>query len=318
MAVPVHISGRPGQARSTMRVTLVHNPAAGAGAAPDGDALVRLCHEAGHDVHYQLANEEGWAEALERPADLVAAAGGDGTVGRVARRMVGKSMPMTALSLGTANNIARSLGLAEMAVPEQIARWPTARHIPVDAGTATGSWGRRVFIEGAGIGLFTALMAEHDQRPARRRPPAQVAVTSALTSLRDRLRHQRATRIQASLDGVDVSGEYLLFEVMNMQFVGPNLYLAPAGRPGDGLLDVVAVRRSQRRDFDDHLAAWEAGHLSPADLPTFRGTDLLIGPGRHVFHVDDWVAPVDARAADLTPPAIQVNVLPAAVEFLIP
>jgi len=301
-----------------MRVTLVHNPAAGAGTALDREELVRLCREAGHDVHYQPAGDERWAEALQRPSDLIVAAGGDGTVGRVARRLVGRGVPMTALSLGTANNIARSLGLLDLPVPEQIAGWRTARRTPVDAGTATGAWGRRVFIESVGIGLFTALMAEHRHRPSRRGPSAQAAVTSALASLRDHLRHQRAKRIEASVDGQDVSGEYLLFEAMNMQFVGPNLYLAPAGRPGDGVLDVVAIRRSQRRDFDEYLAAWEGGHLATPQLPTFQGRELQIRPGRHLVHMDDWLAPVEVRAADLTQPATQIRVLPAAVEFLIP
>jgi diacylglycerol kinase family enzyme len=301
-----------------MRVTLVHNPASGAGTAPDPETLVRLCREAGHHVFYQPVGEEGWSKALERPADLVVAAGGDGTVGRVARRMVGNRVPMTALSLGTANNIARSLGLVDIALPDQIAGWHAARRRAIDAGAATGGWGRRVFIEGAGIGLFTSLMAEHDRRGPRRPASAQGAVTTALGALRDHLRHQRAKPIHASLDGRDVSGEYLLFEVMNMQFVGPNLYLAPDGQPGDGLLDVVAVLRSQRRDFDDYLAAWEAGQLSPPRLPTFQGRDLRISPGRHLLHVDDWVAPVDARTPDLTQSAIALSVLPGAVGFLMP
>jgi diacylglycerol kinase family enzyme len=301
-----------------MQVTLVHNPKAGGGSAPDADELVRLGREAGHEVRYQSAKAGGWAEVLQAPADLVAAAGGDGTVGRVARRMIGRGVPMTAISLGTANNIARSLGLADLSIADQIAGWRTARRMPLDAGLAVGAWGRRFFIEGVGIGLFPSLIAEHRHQPTPRVADTQAVVTSAVTLLREFLRHQRAKRIHVTIDGTDISGEYLLFEIMNMPLVGPNLYLAPGGHPGDGLLDVVVVPRAQRQDFDAYLAEWEAGHLAPARLPTFRGRDLVIRAGRHALHIDDWLAPLDGTAADPTQPAVRVQVLPAALEFLVP
>ena len=51
--------------------------------------------------------------------------GGDGTVGRVTRRMVGRGVPITVLPSGTANNIARSLGLIERPFEELIRGWET-------------------------------------------------------------------------------------------------------------------------------------------------------------------------------------------------
>jgi len=301
-----------------MLVTLIHNPKAGDGKVPDAGALVELIRQAGHDVRYQSSKEEGWATALEAPTDLVTAAGGDGTVGRVARRMIGRGVAMTAISLGTANNICRSLGLTDLSIADQIAGWRTARRTPLDAGVAVGAWGRRYFIEGLGIGLFPSLMAKGRREGPRRTADAQASVMSAVTSLRDYLRDQRAKRVRATLDGADISGEYLLFEVMNMQFVGPNLYLAPGGRPDDGLFDVVVVRRAQRKALDAYLAEWEAGHLAPPHLPTVRGRQLLISGGRHPVHIDDRMAPFVSTAADLTQPAIEVTVLPKAVEFLVP
>lgn len=301
-----------------MRVTLVHNAAAGDDSAPDADALVRMITDAGHAVRYKAARDEDWTAALDEPADLVVAAGGDGTVGRVARRMVGRGRPMTAISLGTANNIARSLGLIGLPLQEQIAGWSAAQPAALDAGQADGIWGRRFFIEGLGIGLFASLMAEGDRKRHRGPQGAQRTVASAVGALREYLTLQRAKRIRATLDGEDISGEYVLFAVMNMQFVGPNLYLAPNGHPADGHFDIVMVRRAEREALSASLAEWEAGRLAAPTLPTRQGRVLVIGPGRHAVHIDDWLTPLDPRVADPTQARIEVQVRAGAVEFLLP
>src|SRR5258706_10465064 len=96
----------------TVRVTLIHNPKAGRGKASPG-ALKKLLRDAGHKLSYHSCKERGWKEALMEPTDLVVVAGGDGTVGRVARRLTGRGIPIALLPSGTANNIARTLGQIE-------------------------------------------------------------------------------------------------------------------------------------------------------------------------------------------------------------
>src|ERR1051326_989280 len=94
---------------SSVLITLIHNPTAGKKAS-DADDLKDLLRRAGHKVRYRSAKEPGWKKALGKRADLIVVAGGDGTVGRVVRRMPGHDVPVALLPSGTANNIARSLG----------------------------------------------------------------------------------------------------------------------------------------------------------------------------------------------------------------
>ena len=90
-----------------MRVTLIHNPGAGKAAmTPKGLRKLLAAHD--HEVRYQSAKEKGWKKALKKPADLVVIAGGDGTVGRVTRRMVGRGVPVALLPSGTARSSVRS------------------------------------------------------------------------------------------------------------------------------------------------------------------------------------------------------------------
>src|SRR6185295_14113308 len=101
-----------------VRVILLHNEGAGDDNQPDGKALRKLLRDAGHDVEYCDARDETWAAALEKPADVVAVAGGDGTVGRVAKKLIGRDIPVAPLPFGTANNISKTLGLTELSLKE--------------------------------------------------------------------------------------------------------------------------------------------------------------------------------------------------------
>lgn len=65
-----------------MRVTLIHNPGAGDHKQPSAGQIEALMKEAGYKILYQSTKEKGWHKALKKSADLVAVAGGDGTVGR--------------------------------------------------------------------------------------------------------------------------------------------------------------------------------------------------------------------------------------------
>jgi diacylglycerol kinase (ATP) len=80
--------------------------------------------------------------------------GGDGTVGKVATLLIGNRTPIAILPMGTANNIATTLGLTNRSVPDLIKGWTNARPVNFDAGLAKGPWGSQHFIEGFGIGLF--------------------------------------------------------------------------------------------------------------------------------------------------------------------
>ena len=89
-------------------------------------------------------------------------AGGDGTVGKVARRLIGSPTPIAILPLGTANNIANTLDVTGKSLKELIRSWETARCINFDAGVAKGPWGTESFVEGFGVGLFAETMTRLD------------------------------------------------------------------------------------------------------------------------------------------------------------
>ena len=135
-----------------MRITLMHNPKAGDAEYGRKELMAALA-KAGHHVIYQSTKKGDYKKALEKPTDLVLAAGGDGTVAKVACRLIDTGVPLSVLPLGTANNLARSLGF--VASPEEIiARLQGGKRRAFDIGVTRGPWGTRYFFEAMGGGLF--------------------------------------------------------------------------------------------------------------------------------------------------------------------
>lgn len=301
-----------------MRVTLIRNPGAGKQGKQNGEQIVELLEAAGHDVRYQSSKDDGWKNALKKPADLVAVAGGDGTVARVARRMAGRGIPVAALPSGTANNISRSLGLVERPFEELVRGWPDARRVKLDVGLAKGPWGERYFVEGIGMGVFARLLASGSGKRIKKsktKKPKE-KVDNALQRLKTRAQRMQPLEIQASLDGKDISGSYLLFEAVTIPYVGPNLFLAPDSKPGDGHFDVVLASEAERARLVEYLETWQGNRQRLAVLPSHRGKRLVLEWSGFEMHLDDKLWPKeDAEAA--APARIEASVVDE-VEFLVP
>ena len=303
-----------------MRVTLIHNPGAGDEQQDAADELPGLIRAAGHDVRYQSAGDSDWSAALLAPADLIVVAGGDGTVGRVAKRMVGRDVPLAVLPMGTANNISRTLGLVDVPHAEQIRGWERGRRVPFDVGLAKGPWGTRYFVEALGLGLFAWSMPAADASyTLANLDDAEAKVDYALKLMKDRLHRCPPIELRASLDGADLSGTYVMFEAMLTQYVGPNLYLAPESKLADGMMDLVLVHDDERNKLEQYLAAWQDDRSHRPHLSAYRGRHLQIEwTGLHV-HLDDEVWPGE----DSLPPSqqtalIEVTIQRKAVEFISP
>src|SRR5918992_4788340 len=115
-----------------MRVTVVHNPQAGEGSYSREELLAAL-RDSGFKARYQSTKEDGWHRVLEGPGDFVIAAGGDGTVAKVAKRIAGRGVPLAILPVGTANNIASAFGVTG-SLEDLIEVWRSGQRRPFDLG----------------------------------------------------------------------------------------------------------------------------------------------------------------------------------------
>src|SRR5262249_24549925 len=144
-------------------------------------------------------------------------------------------VPIAILPMGTANNVSRTLNLVDKPLEELIASWASARTIRFATGTVTGPWGSRVFIESVGAGFVASTIAKLDRQKSA--GAAAWAGNDGLGHIhkvfRKQLQDFPASPFRIALDQKDLSGNYILVEVMNIKYVGPNLCLAPGADPTD-------------------------------------------------------------------------------------
>jgi diacylglycerol kinase (ATP) len=280
-----------------------------AGRGLSADDLRTLVERAGHTVTGVAKRYDEGSPLPDGNPDLVVAAGGDGTVATVAGIASRTSATLAILPLGTANNIATSLGL-NAPVPELIASWSSARGMPFDLGCARAASKEWLVVEGIGGGLVPAGIARAQAVSKRREdiPPA-AEVAAAIRAFRDALVDLEPRPWTLVLDGREMAGEFLLVEVLNIRSIGPNLVFSPDASPSDGYFDVVMAQRPHREELLTYLAHRAEGRDTRLALPRHRAREVVIEGGREL-HIDD--ERVDTR--ELGP--ISIRIAPAAIHVL--
>ena len=183
--------------------------------------------------------------AVEGGADLVLAAGGDGTVRAVAEALRGTDVPLGLLPFGTGNLLARNLGLelnlARLEDSVRTAFRGQDRAIDVgviDIRRETGEGERHAFLVMAGLGLDAKMIA--NTRPELKRRVGWLAYVDAIArSLVDknvlRIRYrldsaeERATRVHSIMVG-------------NCGQLPGGVVLLPEATVDDGLFEIVTLR----------------------------------------------------------------------------
>ena len=236
-----------------MRTLLLHNPTAGA-SHPNERDLLRQLEATGLSPTYQSIKDENYKSVLNETWNLVIVAGGDGTVEKAVRALDNLNVLLAILPVGTANNIARALGLsvdAEALIPRLNAAAPR----DLDIGLARGPWGKRRFLEAIGFGAIAAAISASGPKP-----PKPLRIDNGREDLQALLHEAEPERFKINIDGEVFAGDFLFVEILNLSHTGPALPISFTAEPGDRLLDVVFLFESDRK----RMSAWLS---NPDDLP---------------------------------------------------
>jgi diacylglycerol kinase (ATP) len=206
--------------------------------------LVSWVREKGHLVEVLPTFERGDATVLARIAatrgvDVVAAAGGDGTLNEVVNGLDGYDTPLGVVPLGTANDFARQVGIpadTDHAMDVILQRKP----VRVDTATMNG----RRFLNVSSGGVGAEATAETPAEAKEQLGPVAYAI-SGVRKLAD------LESIPVRVQGPDFAfdGDILLFAVGLMRATGGGTLVTPHASATDGLLDLCLVEAMSRRDF---------------------------------------------------------------------
>jgi len=200
------------------------------------DLVVPFLKKNGCTVEYSYTNHPGHATELASKAssdgfDLVVAVGGDGTVNEVAQGLVGTSIPMGIVPMGSGNGLARELGIS-MNMRKSARTLIDGANFHLDVYKLND----QRFLCTSGIG-FDAMIADKMSKSSSRGflKYVQLVIQESI--------FYKPLDIRMKIDGVLIEEPVFLITFANASQFGNNAYIAPGASMTDGLIDVVVVKK---------------------------------------------------------------------------
>ena len=221
-----------------MTVLLITNPASGGAAKHDRDAIVEALAPLGAVEILEPSSRDAFDAEVQRAAagrELVVSAGGDGTLNCTINALRSRLDDLTfgLIPMGTGNDLARTLGVADLDPPEAATALVGATPAPLDVGIASGAGAERLFVN-ACMGGFPVQVNEALSDEEKERLGAAAFIWGGAKALTD------LNRSTVQLNGVSVPA-CVAAGVGNGRTCGGGIEVWPSADPGDGVLDGCAL-----------------------------------------------------------------------------
>jgi diacylglycerol kinase (ATP) len=292
------------------KILVVLNPNSGNSSADDVRRAIghHFSCEDGACVVHELGEGDDLSrvvrEALERGVDLVAAAGGDGTVSAVAGALAGSEVSLGIIPLGTANVLARELGIPIDL--EGACRLLAEEHAvaKIDAMRV----GDRLFFTQLGVGI-DSLMIRDTATEAKKRFGRVAYLWTGVK----RLIGFQPRRFSLAIDGRKARPRASQVVVANVGTLGqPPFQWGPDIRPDDGKVNVCIVKA--RTVLGYLVLGWHVARGQHEFNP-----DVCYLPAEHSIAIaSDKPLPVQADGEILGETPVEVTVAPAVVRVAVP
>ncbi|WP_336515500.1 diacylglycerol/lipid kinase family protein [Pollutibacter soli] len=293
------------------RVQLLHNPGAGSESI-SREELSAIFKTTGWEFEY-ASTKDHWG--IDPEADLVVVAGGDGTVKKISvAAMEATINPLIGvLPMGTANNLATSLGIPQD-IKRIISSWKEgkAKAIAFDTGVINNPVISDFFIEGVGFGIFPKMINDMKKKFPNGSSSPEDNLQNSLEAMYEATKDFVASHCEINIDGRDYSGEMLLVEIMNIRCVGPNVFFAPHAHPGDGRFDIVLGGASDRSRLKKYFIRKINQDLDENPLPVIHGKNIKLTWNGPDFHLDDTIIDISAASE------ISISINKHQLHFLVP
>ena len=193
--------------------------------------------------------------------------GGDGTISEVVNATVYSEIELGIISVGTGNDLARSLNLPYNKPEKALEVVLTGGLTKIDVG-----WEQdRCFISTLGLGFPAIIAHETNKMKYLKGPPAFFIATYKAIS------HLRSIPVRITLDDITLNMNCTSVLIQNTRFCGGGLLMAPTARMDDGLFDVVVVGDIGKADLMLNFPKIYSGrHLKHPKFSLYRSRSVRI------------------------------------------
>lgn len=246
------------------------------------------------------------AQAVASGAQLVIAAGGDGTINEVVNGLGNSGVPLGILPLGTVNVFARELGLPRtLQAAWRVIEAGHTRAVDLGMAESPGS-GRRYFAQLAGVGL-DAWAVQHASWQLKKRVGPLSYVWAGLKAVAQPC---APIGVESGSAGVPLTSATVVL-IGNGRYYGGPFPVFPGARLDDGLLDVCIFHNGRYRDVLRYAwAVCRSRHVRLPDVQYFQARQFTCSAAPAAPYE------LDGELVGQTP--VRFTVQPAALRVIVP
>lgn len=257
------------------------------------------------EVHYTKQKKhavELAKAAVAKNPDYIVACGGDGTINEVASCLVGSTIKLGIIPVGSGNGLASNLNIPQN-FDKAAAIIKKGNTVSIDVGKIN----QYFFFSNMGIGIDALIIKKYEHSGNR---TLSSYVKAALSSSLQFKPQQTIVSYEQKILEVN---PFMLF-ISNSNEMGYNMSLTPNAKLNDGVLDMVII--PQLTFLEKLLLGFNVLRNSIEKFKKAQHTpvrEILIELPQKIF-ID---AQIDGEFQNLKTNVIQVNILPASMQVLV-
>ncbi|RXJ51332.1 diacylglycerol/lipid kinase family protein [Gelidibacter gilvus] len=224
-----------------IQIHFIFNPIAGSGHHSFSECYLQDYFEPeNYNINIKSSGYKGHAiklaeESIRQKADIIVACGGDGTINEVASTLVGTTIPLGIVPIGSGNGLASNLNIPK-SIKKALFVIKNNQSTKIDVGCLN----QRYFFSNIGFGFTASVIGNYEASQKRTLPHY---VQACFKSFRD---YNRKEEVVISIDDtIKLVNPFLIF-ISNSNVMGYSMSLTPKASLKDGLLDVIIVPRISR------------------------------------------------------------------------
>ena len=260
------------------------------------EVIIRFTEYEGHSI--QIIQEE----VRNNPTKIIAC-GGDGTINEVAQALVGKSIPLGVIPIGSGNGLASNLKIPkdeikalEIVISDKISQ--------IDVGLMNGKY----FFSNMGLGIDSTVIHRYTEQNKRN-------LIGYLKATIWSFFNYKSLHFDVSIDGFEIKDKSYFFVLCsNSNEAGYGISFNPNAKLNDQKLDLLCVEKLnffQLLIFGFSVLTNQIHKMKKANV--FQGEEIIF-----TSKSDQIIAQIDGEAIIINENQAKVSILPNALYVIIP